>query len=160
MDYMAQRMDDQIEGAQLEYIQMREEIESLRQQLAAMTKERDEIAAQARMLDRMVDERDDQLAAALAACEAKDAALESLISHTLSCEHRLDEFHGLGNDSGSGCSIELCNASSALTIKPDASALKAHDNELIGKVLARVEDVLCDAGLPRYTSKIHVEDFL
>lgn len=68
-----------------------------------------------------------QLAAALAACDSKDAALESLISHTLSCEQRLDEFHGLGNDSGSGCSIELCNASAALAIKPDASALKAHD---------------------------------
>ena len=108
-----------------------DEIAMLRRQLASAAKERDEIAAQARMLDRMVDERDDQLAAALAACEVKDAALESLISHTLSCEHRLDEFHGLGNDSGSGCSIELCNASSALTIKPDASALKAHDEALI-----------------------------
>ena len=46
---------------------LRAENEALRQQLAAMTKERDEIAAQARMLDRMVDEKDDQLAAALAA---------------------------------------------------------------------------------------------
>jgi hypothetical protein len=72
-----------------------------------------------------------QLAAALAACEAKDAALESLISHTLSCEQRLDEFHGLGNDSGSGCSIELCNASAALAIKSDTSALRQHDNALI-----------------------------
>ena len=44
-----------------------DEIAMLRRQLAAMTKERDEIAAQARMLDRMVDEKDDQLAAALAA---------------------------------------------------------------------------------------------
>ena len=72
-----------------------------------------------------------QLAAALAACEVKDDALEKLIEHTLSCEYRLDEFHGLGNDSGSGCSIELCNASSALSIQPDASALKAHDDALI-----------------------------
>lgn len=41
----------------------------LREQLASVAKERDEIAAQARMLDRMVDERDDQLASALAAIE-------------------------------------------------------------------------------------------
>ena len=82
-----------------------------------------------------------QLAAALAACEVKDDALKKLIEHTLSCEYRLDEFHGLGNDSGSGCSIELCNASSALSIKPDASALKAHDDALIERCAA-----ICDKG--------------
>ena len=175
-----------------------DEIAMLRQQLAAMTKERDEIAAQARMLDRMVNERDEQLAAAketdlllrnllcvihrdgghhitahgldqsvqdameafynlrdlpeqlaaaLAACEAKDAALESLISHTLSCEHRLDEFHGLGNDSGSGCSIELCNASSALAVKPDSSALKAHDDALIEWCAVVCEDLFERRGI-------------
>lgn len=50
---------------------LRAENEALRQQLASVVKERDEIAAQARMLDCMVDERDEQLAAALAA--KKDA---------------------------------------------------------------------------------------
>ena len=55
-----------------------DEIVMLRQQLAAVSKERDEIAAQARMLDRMVDERDGQLAAALAACESKDTILRGI----------------------------------------------------------------------------------
>jgi len=89
-----------------------------------------------------------QLAAALAACEAKDAALESLISHTLSCEQRLDEFHGLGNDSGSGCSIELCNASAALAIKPDASALRQHDEALIERCA-----VVCEEYIDRIEAK-------
>ena len=47
-----------------------DEIVMLHQQLAAMTKERDEIAAQARMLDRAVEERNDQLAAKQAQIDA------------------------------------------------------------------------------------------
>jgi hypothetical protein len=94
-------------------------------------------------------ELEKQLAVALAACEAKDAALESLISHTLSCEQRLDEFHGLGNDSGSGCSIELCNASTALAINPDASALRQRNNARIEKIKAeRYRWIPVDVSLP------------
>ena len=47
-----------------------DEIVMLRQQLAAVSKERDEIAAQARMLDRAVEERNDQLAAKQAQIDA------------------------------------------------------------------------------------------
>ena len=47
-----------------------EMIRGLRKQLAAVAKERDEIAAQARMLDRVVEERNDQLAAAQAQIDA------------------------------------------------------------------------------------------
>ena len=47
-----------------------DEIAMLRQQLAAVAKERDEIAAQARMLDRAVEERNDQLAAKQAQIDA------------------------------------------------------------------------------------------
>ena len=61
--------------AHLKCDELSAENESLHQQLAGMTKERDEIAAQANMLYRMVDEMDDQLAAALAACEAHDEAM-------------------------------------------------------------------------------------
>jgi len=84
------------------------EIESLRQQLVSVTKERDEIAAQARMLDRMIDERDEQLASALAACDAKDEALKDY------AQFRPTDI-----------------AKSALAIKPDASALRQHDEALI-----------------------------
>ena len=94
-----------------------DEIVMLRQQLAAMTKERDEIAAQARMLDRMVDERDGQLAAALAACEAKDTILRGI---TLYRAFNGDDW-------------PATEATQALAIKPDASALKAHDDALIEK---------------------------
>ena len=95
------------------------EIESLRQQLVSVTKERDEIAAQARMLDRMVDERDEQLAAALAACEAKDSALGAALSD--------DQPY-----------ISECKK--ALAIKPDASALRQHDEALIERCAAVCEE--------------------
>ena len=95
------------------------EIESLRQQLVSVTKERDEIAAKARMLDRMVDERDEQLAAALAACEAKDDCL-------LDCAGNINPERGYADE------LEL-DIAKALTIKPDSSALKVHDDALIEK---------------------------
>ena len=88
------------------------EIESLRQQLVSVTKERDEIAAQARMLDRMVDERDEQLAAALAACEAKDTIIVKV--GEIASPYR----DGLKFNYIADLSQE------ALAIKPDASALK------------------------------------
>ena len=40
--------------------------------------------------------------------------LEKLISHALDCEKKLDEFHGLGNDAGSGCSVNICDAYSVV----------------------------------------------
>ena len=105
------------------------EIESLRQQLVSVTKERDEIAAQARMLDRMVDERDEQLAAALAACEAKDAALQEFVD-LMSESYGLTGFHQNGDiapwsEVEEGGRFErLTSLNNALAIKPDASALK------------------------------------
>ena len=66
---------DNVDWRSAREIELEVENAQLRKQLAAVAKERDEIAAQARMLDRMVDERDEQLAAALAACEAKDDRL-------------------------------------------------------------------------------------
>ena len=86
-------------------------VKYLKQQLASMTKERDEIAARARMLYRMVDERNGQLAAALAACEAKDEALAYYLPN---------------RDTGA-----VSVAEEALAIQPDASILKAHDEALI-----------------------------
>ena len=106
------------------------EIESIRQQLASVTKERDEVAAQARMLDRMVDERDEQLAATLAACEAKDAALQEFVD-LMSESYGLTGFHQNGDiapwsEVEEGGRFErLTSLNNALTIKPDASALKA-----------------------------------
>ena len=106
------------------------EIESIRQQLASVTKERDEVAAQARMLDRMVDEMDEQLAATLAACEAKDAALQEFVD-LMSESYGLTGFHQNGDiapwsEVEEGGRFErLTSLNNALTIKPDASALKA-----------------------------------
>lgn len=98
-----------------------EEIESLRQQLVSVTKERDEIAAQARMLDRMVDERDEQLAAALAACEAKDLVFEKIgeIASPYRDGVKFNYISDLSQD--------------ALAIKPDAYALRQHDTQLLAK---------------------------
>ena len=87
------------------------EIESLRQQLVSVTKERDEIAAQARMLDRMVDERDEQLAAALSAIEVREKALQ-WYKPSLPVEHQ-------------------AKINEILTLKPDASILRQHDEALI-----------------------------
>jgi hypothetical protein len=41
-------------------------------------------------------------------------ALRELTAHTIECERRLDEFHGLGNDAGSGSSICVTNAQEAI----------------------------------------------
>lgn len=99
------------------------EIESLRQQLASVAKERDEIKAQARMLDRMVDERDEQLAAALAAIERKDDLLVSIAERW-----NRDENEEAMKDA---CWYAINAADHARAIKPDASILKAHDEALI-----------------------------
>lgn len=85
-----------------------------------------------------------QLAAALAACEAKDAVLNGIKLYRA--------FNG--DDWPSREAI------TALVIKPDASALKAHDEALIEKVISRAEDFLCDAGVPNYISKLRNERFL
>lgn len=58
-----------------------------------------------------------QLAAALAACEAKDRGLDKLAR--------------LGNEPYLGNSVGNTIAAEFLSIKPDASALKAHDEALI-----------------------------
>ena len=44
-------------------------------------------------------------------------ALRKLITHALDCEKRLDEFHGLGDDAGSGMSSVVCGARAALAEK-------------------------------------------
>lgn len=51
--------------------------------------------------------------------EELEAALRKLITHTLDCEKRLDEFHGLGGDAGSGMSSVVCEARAALEKKDD-----------------------------------------
>ena len=106
------------------------EIESLRQQLVSVTKERDEIAAQARMLDRMVDERDEQLAAALAACEAKDAAIQWI--QTRCAGDALPNWE-TGERTYHSRGLILDHTNAALAIKPDASALRQHDTQLLAK---------------------------
>ena len=58
-----------------------------------------------------------QLAAALAACEEKDHAIKSALF-----DHSLD--FSIGDSS-------IIDLKEALTIKPDASALKVHDDALI-----------------------------
>lgn len=110
-------------------------IESLRQQLAAVTKERDQYSIRKDQIQRdfadfratavenysvkvvpfqeRIMELQEQLAAALAACEAKDAAL-------------VDIKIGLDIDE-----YEWGVAGNALAIQPDAFALKAHDDALI-----------------------------
>ena len=97
-------------------------VKYLKRQLTAVAKERDEIAAQANMLDRMVDERDDQLAAALAACESKNERFKQIVRMA----NYLDVL-----------SIAM-QAHEALTIKPDASALNAHDEALIERCICVV----------------------
>lgn len=71
------------------------------------------------MLDRMVDERDEQLAAALAACEAKDVALSPFCDGDIPDDDEPDGYYRKAHES--------------LAIKPDASALKVHDDALIEK---------------------------
>lgn len=110
----------------LEYA--REEIESLRQQLVSVANERDEIKAQAMMLDRMVDERDDQLTAALAACEAKDVVFEK-IGEIASPYRDGVKFNYI---------TDLSQV--ALAIKPDASALRQHDEALIERIAVVCEE--------------------
>ena len=89
----------------------------IEKQLVSVTKERDEIAAQARMLDRMVEEIEKQLAAALAACDAKDTILRGI---TLYRAFNGDDWPAI-------------EATQALAIKPDASALRQHEIQLLTK---------------------------
>ena len=77
-----------------------------------------------------------QLAAALAACEVKQAALQEIID-LMSESYGLTGFH-LNGDVAPWSELEeggrferLTSLNNALAIKPDASALKAHDEALI-----------------------------
>ena len=136
--------------------------EGLQKQLAAVAKERDEIAAQSRMLDRMVDERDEQLAAA----KETDLLLRNLLcvihrdgghhitAHGLdqSVQDAMEVFYNLRDlPEQLAAALAACEmkdailrgialyrafngddwpareATQALVINPDASALKAHD---------------------------------
>lgn len=69
----------------------------------------------------IINERDQTFALMLARAEKAEAqvaalreALQKLITHTLDCEKQLDEFHGLGDDAGSGMSSVVCDARAAL----------------------------------------------
>lgn len=55
-----------------------------------------------------------RLSTLLKASEGMEKALDSLVEHTIVCEEQLDKFHGLGNDSGSGSSVYVLNAQSAI----------------------------------------------
>ena len=59
----------------------------------------------------------DELERLRAQVAALREALQKLITHTLDCEKRLDEFHGLGDDAGSGMSSVVCDARAALEEK-------------------------------------------
>ena len=77
-----------------------------------------------------------QLAAALAACEVKQAALQEMID-LMSESYGLTGFHQNGDvapwsELEEGGRFErLTSLNDALAIQPDASALKAHDEALI-----------------------------
>lgn len=43
-----------------------------------------------------------------------EQGLQSLINHTIDCERELDQFHGLGDDAGQGCSINILEAEALL----------------------------------------------
>lgn len=49
-------------------------------------------------------------------------ALKNLIAHAMECEKELDEFHGMGSDSGSGCSEQICNAQTVLSASAESVA--------------------------------------
>jgi hypothetical protein len=68
----------------------------------------------------------ERLRAAEARVKELEKALRKLITHTLDCEERLDEFHGLGDDAGSGMSSVVCEARSALS---PAHKEPSHDNQ-------------------------------
>ena len=77
-----------------------------------------------------------KLAGALAACEVKQAALQEIID-LMSESYGLTGFH-LNGDVAPWSEVEeggrferLTSLNAALSIKPDASALKAHDEALI-----------------------------
>ena len=93
----------------------KEEIASLRQQLAA-AKFREESLINTAKVNR--EGLQEQLAAALAACEAKDARFKQIVRMA----NHLDVL-----------SIAM-QAHDALATKPDASALKAHDEALIERI--------------------------
>ena len=82
---------------------------------------RAEINEQAREIECMRQ----QLATALAACEAKDHAIKSALF-----DHSLD--FSVGDSS-------IIDLKEALSIKPDASTLKAHDEALIEKIASFIE---------------------
>ena len=108
------------------------EIEKLRQQLAAanhliaeqnkLNKERQDWALHTNTVIRGLNE---QLATALAAIEAKDRGLDKLAR--------------LGNEPYLGNSVGNTIAAEFLSIKPDASALRQHDNALIELVGYRAQ---------------------
>ena len=96
----------------------RKEIESLRQQLADMKSMSVCVAcSEISAVGEYVAQLEQQLAAALAACEAKDDCL-------LDCAGNINPERGYADE------LEL-DIAKALAIKPDASALKAHDEALI-----------------------------
>ena len=88
-----------------------DEIESLRQQLASMTADRDDCLTLAKLNFAKNEESQKQLAAALAACKLKDAAIKDLL-----------EF-ATYSTCGKAHAVEA--AKEALTIQPDDAALKA-----------------------------------
>ena len=73
----------------------------------------------------------EQLATALAAIEAKDRGLDKLAR--------------LGNEPYLGNSVGNTIAAEFLAIKPDASALRQHDNALIERCAAICRDEYVDA---------------
>ena len=128
-----------------------DEIESLRQQLndadeseKAVEKALDDVDYRGSYADGVLYLKQ-QLAAALAAIEAKDAALNELTD--LMCEsYGITGFH-LNGDVAPWSEVEeggrferLTSLNGALATKPDASALKAHDEALIERVASEFVD--------------------
>ena len=104
-----------------------------------------------------------QLAAALAACEVKQAALQEIID-LMSESYGLTGFH-LNGDVAPWSELEeggrferLTSLNNAVTIQPDASALKAHDEALIERCIKAINntEVLID-GNHGYTA-LRVQD--
>lgn len=94
-------------------------IERLGQNIAWLTRDGFETSAKnLNSAKKEIESLRQQLAAALAACEAKDAAFRKIVR--------------MGNHLDV---LSMCMpAHEALAIKPDASALKAHDDALIEKI--------------------------
>lgn len=137
-------------------------IESLRQQLADMKSMSVCVAcSEISAVGEYVAQLEQQLAAALAACEAKDAALSAIIGATkshvdgrdllaeLHPRHYMDiKVRRNGKDIWfeadwlSNLQRAITSHKAALAIKPDASALRQHDEALIERCakLAEKED--------------------